>query len=138
MTDEQMERLSRQFERIDQRFERIDQQFAEVHQRFDKVDQRFERVERDLKTVRDDVAAQSVTLERVDAEVHRRGIQLDQHTHELKLAIEAFQSLQHVTLAKLDLQREAIEQRLVPLELTVRSHSTALASHERRLDRLEE
>ena len=111
--------------------------FAGVNGRLDKLEGRVERVEGRLGRLEGQVSTNEATLNRVDAEVHRQGLLIEERHEELRLAIEAFQTAQRVTNAKIDLLRDATENRLVPLELATRSHATTLADHGRRLDQAE-
>jgi len=162
MTDEQMKAITQQFAGIDRQLEGMNRQFDGIRTDLSQVKTDvgglkadlgqvktdvgglkadLGQVRADLRGVKDDVtdlkadvAVQRTTLERVDAEVHRQGILRESDSHELKMAIETFQTAQRVTNAKIDQLRDSIDHRLVPLEVAVRSHTNTLADHERRLD----
>ena len=75
--------------------------FAGVNGRLDKLEGRVERVEGRLGRLEGQVSANEATLNRVDAEVHRQGLLIEERHEELKLAIEAFQTTQRATNAKI-------------------------------------
>ena len=131
------ETLEGRFDTLEGRFDTLEGRFDTLEGRFDTLEGRFDTLSGSLSRLTTQVSANEATLNRVDAEVHRQGLLLEERHDELKLAIEAFQTAQRATNAKIDLVRDAMENRLVPLELATRAHATTLADHGRRLDQAE-
>lgn len=134
VVDQRLQEADKRAGSVDQRFDAIDQRFDAIDKRFDAVDKRFDAVDNRLVAVDQRLDGVDGRLNSLDATVHRQGLLLESNTHELRLAVENFQGLQRVTIAKIDDLRDRVGQRIEPLEMVVRSHSAQLADHTRRLD----
>jgi chromosome segregation ATPase len=86
--DRRLELLERRFEQIDRRFEQIDRRFEEIDQRFEQLEQRIEKVETTLLT----------------------------EFHKWASPTEARLRTHTAALRALDLEHEALDERVTKLE----------------------
>jgi archaellum component FlaC len=145
MTDQELtghfQEISTQFVAMNRRFDTMDQQFGAMNHEFramgrqlGETNARLDGLDKQVGETNARLERVEVTVRRLDVEVHRQGILADERHRELGLATESFQTLQRVTTAKIDGLREAIDLRLVPLEVTVRTHSDDIARHTRQIE----
>lgn len=102
-----------------------------------QLSERVRQLERSIDALRAQLADTERTLDRVDVTTYQNGLKIEQGGTDLKFAIEEAANVQRITSARLDLLKESLNRRIMPLELADGDHRSMLAAHVRRLDELE-